>query len=292
MRLARTDALDAVIDGADAGRQEQPFRRVHGQRRDRGSPRAASPADGASRSLTLVRLVGDAGDGAELAAGNRGGHADLAHRRRVDAAATPPLPARIRRYPRRSRISLARQICTALAPSVIEPPPTVTMRSAPAARACSDAAITAARGVCAGIASNVPTQRAPSAVRIFSISSVSRFSVPLTIRKARLAPSRSNCATIASAPAVRKPPRPWRRIRHAPCARLSSRRFWLCCDLADNLAKSAGRGTGKWGGSCTATGARAVNTCRTPAHRPGDPVRCETVADDSGYWSRRVAAGD
>ena len=41
------------------------------------------------------------------------------------------------------RMSLARQICTALAPSVIEPPPTLTMISALAARACSVAAITA-----------------------------------------------------------------------------------------------------------------------------------------------------
>ena len=47
------------------------------------------------------------------------------------------------------RISLARQSCTALAPSVIEPPPTVTMRSALAARACLVAAMTASRGVCA-----------------------------------------------------------------------------------------------------------------------------------------------
>ena len=75
----------------------------------------------------------------------------------------PPLPARTRSISSTLRTSLARQICTALAPSVIEPPPTVTMRSAPAARACSEAAITAARGVCAGIASKVPTQRAPSA---------------------------------------------------------------------------------------------------------------------------------
>ena len=84
------------------------------------------------------------------------------------------------------RTSLARQSCTALAPSVIEPPPTVTMRSAPAARACSAAAMTASRGVCGGMASKVPTQRGPSACRIFSISSVVRLSVPLTIRKARL----------------------------------------------------------------------------------------------------------
>ena len=62
----------------------------------------------------------------------------------------------------------------------------VTMRSASAARACSAAAITAVRGVCGGIASNVPTQRVPSARRMFSISSVSRLSVPLTIRNARV----------------------------------------------------------------------------------------------------------
>ena len=37
MRLARAQAFDAMIDGADAGRQEQPFRRVHGDARDRGS---------------------------------------------------------------------------------------------------------------------------------------------------------------------------------------------------------------------------------------------------------------
>jgi hypothetical protein len=89
-------------------------------------------------------------------------------------------------------MSLARQSCTALAPSVMEPPPTVTMRSASAARACSLAAITAARGVCGGIASNVPTQRWPMARRMFSITSVSRLSVPLTIRNARFAPSRFN----------------------------------------------------------------------------------------------------
>ena len=96
-------------------------------------------------------------------------------------------------------ISLARQSCTALAPSVIEPPPTVTMRSALASRAWLAAAITAARGVCAGIASKMPAQRAPIAWRIFAISPVSRCSVPLTIRKARCAPSRSSCSTMASA---------------------------------------------------------------------------------------------
>ena len=46
---------------------------------------------------------------------------------------------RILSMPSAVRISLARQSCTALAPSVIEPPPIVTMRSALAARACSAA---------------------------------------------------------------------------------------------------------------------------------------------------------
>ena len=57
--------------------------------------------------------------------------------------------------------SLARQSCTALAPSVIEPPPTVTIRSALAARACSAAAMTASRGVCGGIASKVADATRP-----------------------------------------------------------------------------------------------------------------------------------
>ena len=109
-----------------------------------------------------------------------------------------PWWTRIVSMPSTVRTLLARQSCTALAPSVIEPPPTVTIRSALAARACSLAAITAARGVCAGIASKVPTQREPIARRIFSISSVWRFSVPLTIRKARLVPRRSICSMIAS----------------------------------------------------------------------------------------------
>src|SRR3954471_12589051 len=108
-----------------------------------------------------------------------------------------PRPDLIRSMSSGLRTSLARQSWTALAPSVIEPPPMVTMRSAPAVRAWSAAATTAARGVCGGIASKVPTQRGPSAWRIFSISSVSRFSVPLTMRNARCAPSRSNCSTIA-----------------------------------------------------------------------------------------------
>jgi len=116
----------------------------------------------------------------------------------VSGGATP-LMARIVSMASTVLTLLARQSCTALAPSVIEPPPTVTMRSALAARACSEAAITASRGVCGGIVSKVATQRGPSAFRIFSISSVSRLSVPLTIRNARPARNRSICPTTASA---------------------------------------------------------------------------------------------
>src|SRR5947207_4827643 len=72
-----------------------------------------------------------------------------------------PLWTRILSISSTVRTLLARQSCTALAPSVIEPPPTVTIRSAPAARACSAAAMTASRGVCGGIASKVATQREP-----------------------------------------------------------------------------------------------------------------------------------
>ena len=110
---------------------------------------------------------------------------------------TPPT-ALILSIPSTSETSLARQSCTALAPSVIEPPPIVTMRSAFAARAWLAAATTAARGVCGGIASKVPTQRGPNARRMFAITSVSRLSVPLTIRNALTARRRSICSTIAS----------------------------------------------------------------------------------------------
>ena len=85
-------------------------------------------------------------------------------------------------------MSLARQSWTALAPSVIEPPPRVTIRSALASRACAAAAMTAERGECAGILSKVPTHLLPSARRTASTSSVWRFKVPLTMRKTRSAP--------------------------------------------------------------------------------------------------------
>ena len=82
MRFARAQALDAMVDGADAGRKPQPFRRVHGHGgiEDR---RARHHEVMAHHFLDLAALLGDAGDRAELAAGNRGRHADLAHGRRI-----------------------------------------------------------------------------------------------------------------------------------------------------------------------------------------------------------------
>ena len=197
MRLARAQALDAMVDGADAGRKPQPFGRVqgHGGIEDHGARHHQIMAQ---HFLDLGALVGDAGQRAELAAGDGRRDADLAHRRcrhRRHHAPACPDPVDVID----GATSLARQICTALAPSVIEPPPTVTIRSALAARACSAAAMTASRGVCGGIASKVAAQRAPRLLRIFSISSVSRLRVPLTIRNARLARRRSICSTTASA---------------------------------------------------------------------------------------------
>src|SRR5439155_1395382 len=96
-------------------------------------------------------------------------------------------------------MSFARHSCTALAPSVTEPPPTVAIRSAPASRAISAASMTAWRGVCGGIRSNTPAQRLPSARRTLAISSVARFSVPLVIRKTRSAAQRRTSSATASA---------------------------------------------------------------------------------------------
>ena len=144
-----------------------------------------------------------------------------------NAGAVPPT-ARSLSMPSTSLTSLARQSCTALAPSVIEPPPTVTMRSALAARAWLVAAITAARGVCAGIASKIATQRDPSALRIFLITSVSRLSVPLTIRNALLAPIRSICSTITSDAGRPKTTSSMAPNTTRPLCTLSSPDFWFC----------------------------------------------------------------
>ena len=78
MRLARADALDAMVDGANAGRQKQPFRRVRSKlwiedHRARDRQRMTH------HLLHFGGLVGDPGAGAEVAAGDRGRRADLAH---------------------------------------------------------------------------------------------------------------------------------------------------------------------------------------------------------------------
>src|SRR5438045_1214226 len=56
-------------------------------------------------------------------------------------------------------MSFARHSCTDLAPSVSEPPPSVTIRSAPASRAIAAASTTAWRGVWRGIRSKRPANR-------------------------------------------------------------------------------------------------------------------------------------
>ena len=55
-----------------------------------------------------------------------------------------------------------------------EPPPSVTSRSAPAARAAFAASTTSVRGVCAPIRAKTPASRLPSARRTCSTMSVSR----------------------------------------------------------------------------------------------------------------------
>src|SRR5437867_1844333 len=96
-------------------------------------------------------------------------------------------------------MSLARHSCTALAPSVTDPPPIVTIRSACASRAIVAASITAWRGVCGGIWSKTPATRLPSARRTLATASVLRLSVPLVIRNTRSAPRRRTSSATASA---------------------------------------------------------------------------------------------
>ena len=155
-------------------------------------------------SFTPAALVGDAGDRAELAARQRRRHGDLRDRGRSRQGGGPRAPSgpatgRSASSASAVRMSLARQSCTALAPSVIEPPPTVTIRSASASRAIAAASMTARRGVCGGIRSNSPAKRLPSARRTLAISSVVRLSVPLTIRNTRSASRRRASSATASA---------------------------------------------------------------------------------------------
>src|SRR3954447_9877541 len=82
MRLSGAKTFDAMIHRADAGRKPQPFRRVNGY----GGIENGSSWNGqlvTKHFLDLGAAVGDAGYGAELSAGDRGGYADLTYSRRV-----------------------------------------------------------------------------------------------------------------------------------------------------------------------------------------------------------------
>ena len=84
----RAKGLDRMIDGADAGREPQPFRRVHGD----GGIEDHAERDEAGMDIGLLQpqpRLGDAGPGVEFAAAQRGRHADLPHARRAILRETP-----------------------------------------------------------------------------------------------------------------------------------------------------------------------------------------------------------
>ena len=227
VRLARADAFDAMVDGADAGRQEQPFRRVHG---DGGieDGRARHDERMPQHLLHLRALVGDAGDGAELAAGDRGRHADLAHGRRRSSRGASPLARRgCASMPSTSSDVVGEASCTALAPSVIEPPPTVTIRSAfGVARRVGGGDHRLARRMRRHRVEHAGAARAERAADLRDL-------VGLAVQRAA---DHQEGAARRAGPSARRPPRrragrtpprPSRRKRHVPCARLSSRTIRL-----------------------------------------------------------------
>ena len=135
-RLAvdRADVLDRVIDGADAGRQEQPFGRVDARLRieDHGARHHQRMA---VALLDVPRGVGAAGRRGELAGRQVSSGSRSSAPRRVDfAGAAPCRRQRSRRGNCRAATAsvtpLPRQSATILAASVTEPPPRVTSRSA------------------------------------------------------------------------------------------------------------------------------------------------------------------
>ena len=80
--LAGADALDAMVDRADAGRQPQPFGRVHGDRRIEHHG-ARDDLRVAEQLLHPMALVGDPGNRAEFAGRQCRRHGDLPHRGRI-----------------------------------------------------------------------------------------------------------------------------------------------------------------------------------------------------------------
>ena len=141
-----------------------------------------------------------------------------------------PLTARMPSMPATLRMSLARQSCTALAPSVIEPPPMVTIRSALASRACS-------AGRDHGLARRMRRHRiedrgAAAAERAADIVDdvglrAGACPRPSGTRVAR--PAGPSARQSPRPPACRTRPRPWRRKRHVLCARaVLPGRFLFC----------------------------------------------------------------
>ena len=99
----RADVLHRVVDGADAGRQEQPFRRVDSRGRVQDHA-ARHHLRVAVALLHLPHRVGAAGGRGELASREGGGHRDRAHSGRVHRRA---LGAAVGMDPRTERVELA-----------------------------------------------------------------------------------------------------------------------------------------------------------------------------------------
>jgi len=94
---------------------------------------------------------------------------------------------------------LPRQRPTIFAASVTDPPPRVTIRSAPVSRAAFAAATTSIRGVWGPIFAQTSAQRLPSMWRSRSTVSVVRESVPLArMNTARASIRLISCASASS----------------------------------------------------------------------------------------------
>ncbi len=222
MRLAGADAFDAMIHRADAGREEQPFRRVHGQPGiENGRAR-----DGEGMPQPLLHMgafVGDPCDVAELAAGDRGGHADLPHDRRLEL---------------RLLAAAGADVVDALDRRDIIGKTELHRLGAIGDRAAADGDDEIGLGV-AGLVGGGNDGRArrmrghlvedAGAARAHRLADFCDLAGLAMQRSAHHQEGALRAEPVESARrwpprhGVRTPPRPWRRIRHGPCARLSSR---------------------------------------------------------------------